>query len=56
MRSRKECLTACIKEKLNISLYNFNKELYSVCDELSVVNNSLYVLRSMIKNQNDKEK
>ena len=56
MKTREECLKDCITEKLNVSLHNFNKEIYSVCDELSVVGNSFYVLKSMIKNQEPKEK
>lgn len=50
MRSREECLTDCIKEKLNVSLYNFNQEINSICDEISV-NKTLRVLKNIVKNQ-----
>lgn len=51
MRTRNECLTDCIKNKLDTSFYNYDIELKSLCDIL-LCNNSSKVLKNIVKSQN----
>lgn len=50
MSTREECISRCINEKLNVSLYNFDKEINSVCDSL-LSSNTLRVLKNLVKSK-----
>ena len=50
MRTRKECLEQCIKNKLDISFYNYDVELNKMCDML-LCSNSSRVLKNIVKSQ-----
>lgn len=50
MRSRSECLKQCVKEKLNVSYYNYDTELELLCGRL-LGSNSVRVLKNIVKSQ-----